>query len=146
VLAAQNFKPEMATQFSTYATKCIRAALIQSWRRKTRDKRNANVFALDEFTNPSAKIEEDFGFVLSWFKDHPDDSAADKRNKRILYDHYFSGMTWQEIADQMDTRYGHSRPVSKMAAKQFGDQAIALIRKRFNLDEFSKVDELISIA
>lgn len=64
----------------------------------------------------------------SFFQDHSDDSAKDKRDKSVLKRHYLEGITWKELGNELG--------VSREAARKYGESAAKLIRNRFNVGNF----------
>jgi len=147
--AYKEYKPEVGL-FSTYAVVCIKKSLIQRWRRQKRQKRQGNVVSIDSelcpATTPATIDKLVVGVVIEdMFKDHKDDTEKDIRNKKILYDHFMNEMTWAEIAEQMVSRYGQEKLVSRVCAQQYGFAALELIRQRFGIESFSKFEEILAL-
>jgi RNA polymerase sigma factor (sigma-70 family) len=136
--ACRKYKPEMGP-FSTYAGASIKKSLIQRWRRSKRQKRQGNIVSIDESKMCEARIDkiDTSDVIAEMFGDHVDDTDADKRNKRILFDHYINDMTLKEIGNQMGT--------SRAYAHQCENKALELIRKRFAIDDFSKLEEILAL-
>lgn len=132
------------TEFSTYAVRLIRNALIKKWRKQKRQKRDGVVCSLGERAVIDPHSNSNYSFLLSLLDDHPDDTWEDRRNKRVLYDHFINEMTWQEIGDQMASRYGGERAVTKACVRLYAESAIKMLRERFQLDEFTNLEEILS--
>ncbi len=142
--AAKSYDPEKHTEFSTYAYIAIKNALIRKWNRQKCKKRDAVVSSLDDQVIVAPVDTGNYEFLKLIFKEHPNDTEIDVRNKKILFDYYINDMTLQEIGDQMHSRYGQKKPVTKVCVKLYIDAAIKLIRKRFNLDDFLRIEEILS--
>jgi RNA polymerase sigma factor (sigma-70 family) len=143
--AVEKYNPEKhKTEFSTFAVKCIKTALIQKWRKQRRKKRDGNVTSLGDRSVMAPVDCGNYEFLMSLFEDHPDDTPEDRRNKKVLFDHFINEMTWQDIGDQMVTRYGQERPVTKAGVRYYAQAAIDLIRERFGIEEFVRLEEIFS--
>ncbi len=141
--AAENYDPEMG-EFTTVAVKYIKMALIQKWRKQSRKKRTANVYSLGDRSVIAPENHGNYEFLMSFFDDHPDDTPDDRRNKKVLFDHFVNEMTWQEIGNQMVSRYGQERPVTKVCVRLYAQAAIRLLRERFKIEDFSRLEEILS--
>jgi len=136
--AIEKFDPEKNCKFSTLAYPCIVKSIIQGWRKRHMKKR----FHLNDSASESGdKIEnipnqeppEDHSHLIAKiFEDHPDDTPADKRNKRVLHEHFIGEKTWATIGAAAKP------PVSGARAQQYGSEAQMLIRARFGIEELEK--------
>jgi len=146
--ACREYDPKVGL-FSTYAVTCIKKSLIQRWRRQKRKKRqgDANLISINSQLSIAVPKQIDKVAISNVLKemlaDHKDDRDNDKRNKQILHDHFLNEMTWAEIADQMVSRYGQEKPVSRACAQQYGAAALDLIRQRFGIENLSKIEEIL---
>lgn len=134
LLACQEYSFEKhKTKFSTFAVNCIKNAIVDKWRRQKCQKRNGDVISLETEIAAAPEIQhcDQYEFLLKCFDDHEDDTSIDRRNKKVLFDHYINGISWKEIGERM-TSYGHDRPVTRAFAQQCGHAAIRLLRERYS--------------
>ena len=145
IIAASKYDYEKhKNEFSTFAVRCIQTALIQRWRKQRCQKRDGTLVPLDGQAVEAPVKYDHYDFLLSLFADHRDDTPEDRRNKRVLFDHFVNEMTWQEIGDQMASRYGQIRPVTRACARLYAEAALQLIRTRFKIEKFTKLEEILS--
>lgn len=127
VEASKTYDPKRGA-FSTWATKIIKQAIIDNFRKNRKEKK--------------IKTDQDFSEIAQ--KNHPrlptdvlqiilcDDkteSKKDKENKQILIDHFINNQTWATIAKK--------KKITKEGARKKGIAAIKTIREkyRFALEE-----------
>lgn len=121
--AAKNYDPEKhKTKFSTYAFDCINKSIIQNWRNQQCAKRSP----VNQFSIHDAETETELfdyrspkkynSAIEIMFKDHPNDSEKDIRNKKffmiillmkrhglkflknlVLQKPAFNNMEWQQL-------------------------------------------------
>lgn len=138
--AAKTFDPDKhKTKFSTYAYDCINKSIIQNWRNQKCAKRSpVNQFSIHDaeteielydYRSPK-KYDKAINIM---FKDHPNDSEKDKRNKKILYDHFVNEKTWTEISEEFQ--------VTKTCVQQYGMAAVELLKIRFGVKNFKSIEE-----
>lgn len=138
--AAKNYDPEKhQTKFSTYAFDCINKAIIQNWRNQQCAKRSP----VNQFSIHDAETETELfdyrnpkkynSAIEAMFKDHPNDSEKDIRNKKILYDHFINEKTWTEISEEFG--------VTKTCVQQYGMAAVELLKIRFGIKNFESIEE-----
>lgn len=122
--AIKKFNPEQH-KFSTFAFQCIKNSVIQGIRSRKRKKRIAlNPISLD--LDIAQNETEDINFssiVECLMTEHPDDTKTDIENKKILYQHYVEGKTWDAIGKELG--------VTRMRAMQRGQIAIKLLKSRY---------------
>lgn len=123
--AIKKFDPEHH-KFSTFAFKCISNAVIQGIRSRKRKKRVAlKPVSLDIDIAKNEKEEIDFSSIVECLmQEHPDDTKTDIENKRILYEHYVLGKTWDAIGKELG--------VTRMRAMQRGQLAVQLLKNRYS--------------
>jgi len=138
--AAKTFDPEKhKTKFSTYAYDCINKAIIQNWRNENCAKRSSsNKFSIHDTETEIELLDNRTPkkynrAIEAMFEDHPNDSDKDKRNKRILYDHFINEKTWTEISEELG--------VTKTCVQQYGMAAIQLLKTRYGIKNFVSIDE-----
>jgi RNA polymerase sigma factor (sigma-70 family) len=130
-----------ATQglFSTVAWKAIQTAIIQGWRKKGRQKRTGVVVSIEEKNADPVDARLDLsniGQVVARFMEpHPDDTEADLRCKKVVFEHFINEKTWAEIG--LDMGFSRAR------AQQLGVRGIELLRHRFKVDELTTVEEML---
>lgn len=122
--AIKKFDPERH-KFSTFAFQCIKNSVIQGIRARKRKKRIAlNPIPLDVDIAKNEKDEIDFSSIVECLMtEHPDDTKTDIENKKILYEHYVNGKTWDAIGKELG--------VTRMRAMQRGQIAVQLLKSRF---------------
>jgi RNA polymerase sigma factor (sigma-70 family) len=118
--AVDSYEPSKG-RFSSYARRIMRNRLIDFHRKESRSL-EADLLEVD----PECERQFDFDFLYSLLEDHPDDSDNDRRNKLVLRQHWIDEVTWKELGSRLG--------VSQEMARQYGEAAIRLIRKRFNLE------------
>lgn len=129
--AIQSFDATQDNQFSTFAFHCIKNEIVQGIRsRQTKKTKLMKSMSL-EIDYPQEDKINHFKFVEELFAPHEEDTEDDLFNKDILHRYFIIGETWDAI--------GKGLGVSKMRACQRGQEAIALLKKRFSndLDLFS---------
>ena len=135
--AIEKFNTEKDIEFSTFAFCCIKNAVIQGIRQRKKQKQNdGNTCSLDfDYAIPD-KIDY-FSVVDHIFANHEDDSPTDTRNKRMLYENYILGKTWDAIGEE----FGFTRAF----AWQCGESAILLLKTRFAnaLAQFGTIDTIL---
>jgi len=110
--AASTYDPHINDAFSTYAWKCMRNRILDSFKFNQRKKRNIPLVRISELDNldfPEEQAEEklpdlDFDKIFSC-----DDSEGEKhqRDKQMLKMRFLENKSWQEIGDCFDmTRAG----------------------------------------
>ena len=116
VEATKSWVPGMASEFSTYARRCIFNALVSS-RRKQIIRRVEQL--INEPVMPSQAQHVD-QCVIQYLMQPPDD-AQERRDHAILLLHYIDGKSFSEIGSQFG--------ITKMAAFYAAKRGIARIRR-----------------
>jgi RNA polymerase sigma factor (sigma-70 family) len=120
--AAKSYDPEIhKTRFSTYASTCCRNRILNGHKKKRRDE--VREMSLPEDVPDQRESPLPLPLLEVFFAPHPNDSSRDRRNKKVLYDHYIHQKSWKQIAQSMN--------VTPTRVMQYGRDAIALIRQRF---------------
>lgn len=117
--AIENFRPQESA-FSTYATHCIKNAIINY--RKSRKSVNC-INDLEGIDRLDAKqIESDLVAELhDAIRQIPVETATQIRDKSILIDYYINGLSWKEVADKHN--------FSKQRAQQIGDKLLRHLKQ-----------------
>jgi len=120
--ACRSYTSSLGFTFATWATKCINNEIWLGYRKRSRQSPATCVEAgvLENCECPEACHWQALDIL---FDPHPDDTAADLRNKEALRRHYLEGDTWQEIGSGMG--------VTRNRAYQYGQEAIDLLRTRY---------------
>jgi len=137
--AVEKYDPAQGP-FSTVAWKSIQGAIIQSWRKKKRQKRTGVVVSFEENNNTDpidsrldlSNVDQ---VIASYFEPHPNDTENDLLAKKVLFEHFINEKTWAEI--------GRDLQVTREWARQLGKQALELIRTRFKISDFRTVEEML---
>jgi len=133
--AAQTYDRTVG-EFSTWAWNIVKKEIWKGHRDRSSAKRkipavnfhskdDVNYFEDSNVDSPLDKLfdEENSLILKTMFAPHVDDTEVVTTNKKILWDHYHVGISWQEIGD----RFG----ITRCAAMQRGQSAISILRTRF---------------
>jgi RNA polymerase sigma factor (sigma-70 family) len=109
--------------FSTWATRMIRQAIINTYRKSKKNnfELHSEIDQVEDFR--SLKVSEKAMSILLQVDEN--DSDLDKENKKILIDHYINKISWAKIGRRMG--------LSKERIRQKGQEAIKRIRIKYKL-------------
>jgi RNA polymerase sigma factor (sigma-70 family) len=112
--ATQNYEYHFGT-FSNYAYQCIANKIIDGLRRRKKQEKLEEC-SLDDLRVSSSQYEdenekvdfdvaelsnESHDWVIKLLEDHPEDTEANRRNKKILLKHFIQGISLTDIAEEM---------------------------------------------
>lgn len=105
--AAETFDPLINATFSTYAWKCMRSRILDSYKFNSRKKRDVPLVRISElegFDVPEEEVENlmddfpDLGEILNF----DDSEEKNQRDKQMLKMRFLENKSWQEIGDCYD--------------------------------------------
>jgi len=132
--AAESFNEEIGCQFSTWAVRKIRNAIVEHWRQQTRQRKEPkNILSIERHlsedqleklvNNGHSDLEELFPLVPEMLEPKKQDTPTMRNDKRILIFYFIKGMSYAQIGRKLSiTREG-----IRVAVKR----GIVEIRNRF---------------
>jgi RNA polymerase sigma factor (sigma-70 family) len=115
------------SEFSTFAYRCMTNKVREGFRNRNRFKHKvADVVGqdvLDAVESPPSRPTMSQEDIRRLVKPLPGDTFYERRNKKILGQHYLNGLSWAEIARR--------NKITRSAARQGGLSAMELIRRQY---------------
>lgn len=141
--AAGEFRPELGFAFTTYASQCIRYAMLREADHREHPKRKARVVSLH------AELGPDRVTLLDMVPDRPADErdltaseAADRvadllrrvtpREREVLRLRYLDGLTLSEVADRLGISNERVRQIEKIAIRRIKGEETRRLDRRVN--------------
>ena len=108
--------------FSTWATKIIKQAIFDNFRK---NKKHKCVGPLESDIEDDFKSPIPLEILSTLLKEDKNESKTEKQNKKILIDHFIENKSWAEI--------GRKLKITRERTRQKGIEAIEKIRKKYRL-------------
>lgn len=119
VEARNSYDPEKGA-FSTWATKIIKQAIYDNFKKNKRKSENLD-FDIEDDSKSPIPME----MLAVFLKEDKNDTKIQKQNKQILIDHFINNKSWAEI--------GRKLKLTRERVRQKGFEAIENIREKYRL-------------